>query len=123
MASLTLLERYVSHASSSLFPVLMPVVVLAVPLIDTFMVMTVRLKERRPIYVGDRLHLSHRLVTHGFSQRAAVGFLYLATFFLGLGAVTLAHADLMVSVLVLVQSIGAVGLMLWLVFQRGKGTP
>ena len=31
MASLTLLERYVSNASSTLFPVLMPVVVLAVP--------------------------------------------------------------------------------------------
>ena len=29
MASLTLLERYVSHASSTLFPVLMPVLVLA----------------------------------------------------------------------------------------------
>jgi UDP-GlcNAc:undecaprenyl-phosphate GlcNAc-1-phosphate transferase len=121
MASLTLLERYVSHASSSLFPVLMPVVVLAVPLIDTVMVVAVRLKERRPVYVGDRLHLSHRLVTHGFSPRAAVGFLYLATFFLGLGTVTLAHADRMVSALVLVQSLGAVGLMLWLVFGR-RGT-
>ena len=118
MGSLTLLERYVSGASSSLFPILMPVVVLAVPLIDTLMVVFVRLKQRRPIYVGDRLHLSHRLVAHGLSPRAAVGFLYLATFFLGLGAVTLAHADMMVSVLVLVQSLGAVGLMLWLVFNR-----
>jgi UDP-GlcNAc:undecaprenyl-phosphate GlcNAc-1-phosphate transferase len=122
MGSLTLLERYVSHASSSLFPILMPVVVLAVPLIDTFLVVTVRLKERRPVYVGDRLHLSHRLVSHGFSPRGAVGFLYLATFFLGLGAVTLAHADRMVSVLVLVQSLGAVGLMLWLMFQRKEGS-
>ena len=50
--------------------------------------------------------------------RGAVVFLYLATFFLGLGAVTLAHADLKVSVLVLVQSLGAVGLLLWLVFDR-----
>ena len=72
MASLTLLERYVSHASSStLFPVLMPVIVLAVPLIDTAMVMAVRLRERRPIYVGDRLHLSHRLVSHGLSPARA----------------------------------------------------
>ena len=35
LASLTLLERYVSHASSSYFPILMPVLVLAVPLLDT----------------------------------------------------------------------------------------
>jgi UDP-GlcNAc:undecaprenyl-phosphate GlcNAc-1-phosphate transferase len=118
MGSLTLLERYVSGASSSLFPILMPVVVLAVPIIDTAMVVVVRLKQRRPVYVGDRLHLSHRLVAHGLSPRGAVGFLYLATFFLGLGAVTLAHADLKVSVLVLVQSLGGAGLMLWLVFNR-----
>jgi UDP-GlcNAc:undecaprenyl-phosphate/decaprenyl-phosphate GlcNAc-1-phosphate transferase len=116
MGSLTLLERYVSHASSSLFPVLMPVVVLAVPLIDTFTVMAVRLKEGRPIYLGDRLHLSHRLVARGFSPRAAVCFLYLATFFLGLGATTLAHASPVMSLLTLVQTVGVVGLMLWLIF-------
>ena len=121
MGSLTLLERYVSHASSSLFPVLMPVVVLAVPLIDTLTVVVVRLKERRPVYVGDRLHLSHRLVAHGLSPRAAVIFLYLATIFLGLGAVTLAHAGPVVSVLVLVQTAGTVGLLLWLLFSRKDG--
>jgi UDP-GlcNAc:undecaprenyl-phosphate GlcNAc-1-phosphate transferase len=120
MGSLTLLERYVSHASSSLFPVLMPVVVLAVPLIDTIMVVVVRLKERRPVYVGDRLHLSHRLVTHGLSPRGAVLFLYLLTFFLGIGAITLAHASRVVSVLVLVQTAGVVGLLLWLVFTRKR---
>ena len=35
IASLTLLERYVSNASSTMFPVLMPVLVLAVPIMDT----------------------------------------------------------------------------------------
>jgi UDP-GlcNAc:undecaprenyl-phosphate GlcNAc-1-phosphate transferase len=101
--------------------VLMPVVVLAVPLIDTLTVVVVRLKERRPVYVGDRLHLSHRLVAHGLSPRAAVIFLYLATIFLGLGAVTLAHAGPVVSVLVLVQTAGTVGLLLWLLFSRKDG--
>jgi UDP-GlcNAc:undecaprenyl-phosphate GlcNAc-1-phosphate transferase len=96
----------------------MPVVVLAVPLIDTFTVMVVRLKEGRPIYVGDRLHLSHRLVARGFSPRAAVAFLYLATFFLGLGAATLAHASPVMSLFVLVQTAGTVGLLLWLIFTR-----
>jgi UDP-GlcNAc:undecaprenyl-phosphate/decaprenyl-phosphate GlcNAc-1-phosphate transferase len=121
MASLTLLERYVSHASSTLFPVLMPVIVLAVPLIDTFMVTAVRVKEGRPVYVGDRLHLSHRLVSHGLTPRAAVTFLYLATFFLGLGALTLPHATTLQSLLVLVQTAGVVALLLWLIFAR-RGT-
>ena len=66
MGSLTLLERYVTHASGLLFPVLMPVLVLAVPLVDTATVMFIRLRERRPIYIGDNRHLSHRLVSLGF---------------------------------------------------------
>ncbi len=52
IASLTLLERYVSNASSTMFPVLMPVLVLAVPIMDTATVIHIRLREGRPIYVG-----------------------------------------------------------------------
>ena len=92
IASLTLLERYVSHASSTLFPVLMPVLVLAVPIMDTATVILIRLREGRPIYVGDRRHLSHRLVALGFSPRTAVLFIYLVTLSLGLGAVNLSNA-------------------------------
>ena len=116
MACLTLLERYLSHASSTLFPVLMPVLILAIPLIDTFTVIVIRLREGRPIYVGDSRHLSHRLVTLGFSPRAAVLFIWLATFCLGLGALTLAHASLQRALLVLVQSAGFVALLLMLLF-------
>src|SRR5207247_1869764 len=92
MGSLTLLERYISHASSTLFPILLPVVVLALPILDTATVVYIRVKERRPIYVGDSRHLSHRLVSLGFSQRTAVLFLYLVTFALGLGAASLPDA-------------------------------
>ena len=79
MASLTLLERYVSHASSSYFPVLMPVLVLALPIVDTTTVVVIRLREHRPIYVGDSRHLSHRLVSLGMSRPLAVATIYLMT--------------------------------------------
>ena len=59
LSSLTILERYVTTASSSLFPILMPLLVLAVPLLDTISVIYIRILERRPIYIGDRCHLSH----------------------------------------------------------------
>ena len=121
MASLTLLERYVSHASSSLFPILMPVVVLAVPLLDTATVIVIRVRERRPIYVGDKRHLSHRLVALGFSTRAAVLFIYLATFTLGLGAVSLADATLQQSLLLSLQSVCFVVLLLVLLFHDRLG--
>ena len=118
MGSLTLLERYVSRASSTLFPVLMPVLVLAVPILDTATVVVIRLRERRPIYVGDRRHLSHRLVALGFSQRAAVSFLYLMTFALGLGAASLTNASFDQSVLILLHSLGCIALILWLLFHE-----
>jgi UDP-GlcNAc:undecaprenyl-phosphate GlcNAc-1-phosphate transferase len=116
LASLTLLERYVSHASSTYFPVLMPVLVLAVPLLDTATVMVIRVRERRPIYVGDSRHLSHRLVSLGLSQRTAVLIIYLITFCLGLGAASLADATPMETLLILVQSASFVALILILLF-------
>jgi UDP-GlcNAc:undecaprenyl-phosphate GlcNAc-1-phosphate transferase len=116
MASLTLLERYLSHASSTLFPVLMPVLVLAIPLLDTFTVIVIRLREGRPIYVGDSRHLSHRLVSLGLSTRQAVLFIWLATFCLGLSALSLAHATVARTVLILLQSAGFIALLLILLF-------
>jgi UDP-GlcNAc:undecaprenyl-phosphate GlcNAc-1-phosphate transferase len=116
LASLTLLERYVSHASSSYFPILMPVLVLAVPLLDTATVMVIRIREKRPIYVGDRRHLSHRLVALGLSPKAAVLVIYLITFCLGLGAVALADASPGKTALILLQSAAIVALILILMF-------
>jgi UDP-GlcNAc:undecaprenyl-phosphate GlcNAc-1-phosphate transferase len=116
LASLTLLERYVSRASSSYFPVLMPVLVLAVPLLDTATVIVIRVREGRPIYVGDRRHLSHRLVDLGLSPKAAVLVIYLITFCLGLGAASLADASRSETALILLQSAGFVALILILMF-------
>ena len=49
----------------------LPLLVLAVPIIDTSFVVAKRLKYRRPIYSADRSHLHHRFVNIGFSQRRA----------------------------------------------------
>jgi UDP-GlcNAc:undecaprenyl-phosphate GlcNAc-1-phosphate transferase len=119
MGSLTIFQSYVSASSSTLFPVLMPVLVLAVPIVDTATVMAIRMRERRPIYVGDSRHLSHRLVSMGYSQRAAVLFIYLVTASLGLGAFALVDATPAQSALILLQATGFVTLILILMF----GTP
>jgi len=49
----------------------LPLLVLAVPIIDTSFVVAKRLKYKRPIYSADRSHLHHRFVNIGFSQRRA----------------------------------------------------
>jgi len=53
-----------------------PLLVLAVPILDTSFVVARRLKYRQPVYVGDRNHLHHRFVNMGFSQRRAALYLY-----------------------------------------------
>ena len=51
-------------------PSFLPLLVLAVPMLDTSFVVAKRLKHGQPIYVADRAHLHHRFVRLGFSQRA-----------------------------------------------------
>ena len=50
---------------------LFPLLVLAVPIIDTSFVVAKRLKYGRPIYSADRWHLHHRFMNIGYSQRRA----------------------------------------------------
>src|SRR5256884_501759 len=50
-----------------------PLLVLAVPILDTGFVVARRLKYRQPVYVADQAHLHHRFLRRGFSEpRAAV---------------------------------------------------
>lgn len=89
MGVLTTLESYVTRDSSTLIPIILPVIVLSVPVFDMVSVIIIRVHEGRPIYVGDRSHLSHRLVGLGMSQRTAVLFLYLLAAGLGFAALPL----------------------------------
>ncbi len=66
-----------------------PLVVLAVPFLDTTFVVLKRMKYRRPIYAADANHFHHRLSRIGFSQRRTVAYLYLWTILLATFAVSL----------------------------------
>jgi UDP-GlcNAc:undecaprenyl-phosphate GlcNAc-1-phosphate transferase len=57
--------------TASTVVLLLPLLVLAVPILDTSFVVAKRLKYRRPIYGADRSHLHHRFLNIGFSQRRA----------------------------------------------------
>jgi UDP-GlcNAc:undecaprenyl-phosphate/decaprenyl-phosphate GlcNAc-1-phosphate transferase len=53
-----------------------PLLVLAIPIVDTSFVLAKRLKYRRPLYEADRTHLHHRFANIGFSQRRAALYMY-----------------------------------------------
>lgn len=63
----------------SLVTFVVPLLALAVPIIDTFLSILRRIRKRTPIFRADRLHMHHRLLATEGSQRAAVFQFYLMT--------------------------------------------
>jgi UDP-GlcNAc:undecaprenyl-phosphate GlcNAc-1-phosphate transferase len=53
-----------------------PLIVLAVPILDSSFVIAKRIKYRQPIYRADRWHFHHRMAAIGFSQRRTLAYLY-----------------------------------------------
>jgi UDP-GlcNAc:undecaprenyl-phosphate GlcNAc-1-phosphate transferase len=76
-------------AGTTAATLVLPILILAVPILDTALVTVARLLEGRPIYQGGRDHASHRLVRYGLSERHAVALLALIA--TGIGASSLAY--------------------------------
>jgi UDP-GlcNAc:undecaprenyl-phosphate/decaprenyl-phosphate GlcNAc-1-phosphate transferase len=62
--------------TAALATLVLPLLVLAVPLLDTSFVVAKRLKSGQPIYVADARHLHHRFMRVGFSERRTVVYLW-----------------------------------------------
>jgi UDP-GlcNAc:undecaprenyl-phosphate/decaprenyl-phosphate GlcNAc-1-phosphate transferase len=60
----------------------LPLILLAVPFLDTTFVVLKRLKYRRPIYASDSEHFHHRMARIGFSRRRTIAYLYAWTLML-----------------------------------------
>jgi UDP-GlcNAc:undecaprenyl-phosphate/decaprenyl-phosphate GlcNAc-1-phosphate transferase len=68
-------------------PLLVPVLVLAIPFLDTMFAVARRAVTRRPISVADKGHLHHLLLAFGHSHRRAVLVLYYWSAVLAFGSV------------------------------------
>jgi UDP-GlcNAc:undecaprenyl-phosphate GlcNAc-1-phosphate transferase len=73
LATLSIQGLLKTAATVALF---FPLLVLAIPIVDTSFVLAKRLKYRRPLYAADRTHLHHRFANIGFSQRRAALYMY-----------------------------------------------
>lgn len=72
LAILAILPHFYTPGKPRPFAVLTPLLVLALPLFDLGCVVIIRTLNRKPFYVGDTNHLSHRLVRRGLSKTTAV---------------------------------------------------
>jgi UDP-GlcNAc:undecaprenyl-phosphate GlcNAc-1-phosphate transferase len=60
----------------------LPLILLAVPFMDTTFVVLKRLKYRQPVYKPDSEHFHHRMARIGFSSRQTIAYLYAWTLML-----------------------------------------
>ena len=106
LAVLTTLCTFASYHKGNILAAAVPLLILAVPLYDTATVVWIRVRNRKPIFEGDKNHLSHRLVALGFSQRDAVLTIYLLTFCCAAGAILVIQLDQIGGWIVLFQVFG-----------------
>ena len=83
LAVMAILPHFYTKQHPRPLAVLAPLLVLAVPLIDLAQVSLFRTLHKKPFWIGDTNHLSHRLVRAGMSPTRAVLLLWLLAALLG----------------------------------------
>ena len=111
VALLTLRTDYYHQAQSGAwYPVLLPLIAMAVPLYDFTSVTLLRIRQGKSPFVGDTQHFSHRLRRRGLTDRQTALTLYLATLCTGLGATFLYQVNLVGAILIVGQTLLIVGI-------------
>ena len=90
-----------SKKAEAAVALLIPVVALGLPIIDTSLSIVRRWYRKVPIYMADNQHIHHSLVSMGFSKKGAVLMLYLMSICLGGAALVLTMARSEVTLLIL----------------------
>lgn len=83
LAVMAILPHFYTKQNPKPFAVLAPLLVLAIPLLDILQVSFLRTLNKKPFWIGDTNHLSHRLTRVGWSKTDAVLLLWLAAAVLG----------------------------------------
>lgn len=83
LAVMAILPHFYTKQNPRPLAVLSPLLVLAVPLIDLAQVVVMRTLTRKPFWIGDTNHISHRLARTGLGRIRAVLLIWLAALIIG----------------------------------------
>ena len=86
----------------TLFPLIVPIIILGVPISDTFFAILRRIVNKKPLSAPDKSHLHHCLLGHGFTHRQTVLIIYAMAAFFGLAAIIFSQAKTLGSVALIV---------------------
>ena len=92
----------------ALLPILLPLAVLVLPLLDLGLAVLRRTRKGRSPFAPDKLHLHHRLLEMGHSQRRTVTLMYAWTAVVAGTAVALAFVPVAYALLILIIGLLAV---------------
>lgn len=95
-----------------------PFLMLGLPIFDVCFAVVRRVSHGQSPMKPDRGHVHHRLIDMGFSQKQAVGVLYVISAILGLSAVVLTTSGA-VRAMVFLLAMGAAAVIAWRVFLPG----
>jgi len=101
-----------------------PLLIMAVPILDTSFVVAKRLKYRRPPWGADHNHFYHRFLRIGFSQRRTAAYLHMWAALLSAYALLLRFVpprpygnwDMSHSIVAAVAGIGVIAASVWMVY-------
>jgi len=93
LAVLTILGTYYRPGHATTFPIVVPLVVLAVPLYEMLTVTGIRLRKGLSPFKASKHHFSFRMRGLGLGVRGAVGFICLVTACTGVAALLLPQLD------------------------------
>lgn len=88
---------------ATIISLFIPIIILGIPILDTFFAIVRRFFNNKPIFQADKGHLHHRLLDMGLSHKQTVLVIYAITLLLGSSAVLLTMLTTAQSVLILIS--------------------
>ncbi len=89
---------------------IIPVIILGIPISDTFFAIVRRIRMKQPISAPDKSHLHHCLLRSGFSHRQTVLIIYALAILFGVAAVLFSQATVWGAILLIVVMLIAIEL-------------
>jgi UDP-GlcNAc:undecaprenyl-phosphate GlcNAc-1-phosphate transferase len=93
--------------SAATIALIVPIVALGLPIMDTAFAIIRRYTNGRPIFKPDKGHLHHRLLELGLTQKQAVLLMYVISGCLGLSAIALTEVNSFFGALIVAALLGA----------------
>lgn len=104
----------------TMFALIIPVIMLGVPVSDTFFAIVRRLREKQPLSAADKSHLHHCLLNVGFTHRQTVLIIYAIAALFGITALIFSQATVWGALLLVAVMLVIIELFVEMIGLAGK---